>query len=78
MHIRAIKNTGILNLHFFTTGISGDELALLSVVPNAVSEDNLVYSIQKQIDLAVALGKTMAIFPEEPYYSSVEIKNVRM
>jgi len=71
MHIRAIKKTGIPNLHFFTTGISGDELALLSVTPHAVSGDNLVHSIQKQIDMAVASGRKVAIFPEGPYCSPI-------
>lgn len=71
MHIRAIKKTGIRNLHFFTTGISGEELELLSVNPHAVSIENLVNSIQKHIDLDVASGKKVAIFPEGPYCSPI-------
>ena len=71
MHIRAIKKTGMRNLHFFTTGISEDELELLSVTPHSVSRENLVHSIQKQIDMAVASGKQVAIFPEGPYCSPI-------
>jgi len=71
MHIRVIKKTGVNNLHFYTTNISRNNLTLLSVNAHAVPENMLVKSIQKQIDSIVASGKTIAVFPEGPYCSSI-------
>jgi lactate racemase len=69
MHIRALKKVGIENLHFFTTGITEDDLGMLSVTPHSVSQDELVQSIQSQIDTAVNSGKRIGVFPEGPYCS---------
>jgi nickel-dependent lactate racemase len=71
MHIRVLEKIGLENLHFYTTGISIEELALLSVTPHAVSSETMAKSIQRQIDHAVASGKKIAVFPEGPYCSPV-------
>ena len=69
MHIRALEKLGMQNLHFYTTSISQEELTLLSVTGHAVTKDQMVDSIRKQIDEAVASGKKIAVFPEGPYCS---------
>lgn len=69
MHIRALEKTGQQNLHFFTSGISGDELSLLSVNPHPVSRQDLEKAVQQLIDKAVAGNKRIAVFPEGPYCS---------
>jgi len=71
MHIRVLKKTGVNNLHFYTDNISPSDLSLLSVNAHAIPESLLVKSIQKQIDSLVASGKTIAVFPEGPYCSSI-------
>jgi len=71
MHIRALKKVGIENLHFFTTGISKEDLSMLSVNPHSISPDKLVNSIQSEIDKVANFGKQIAVFPEGPYCSPV-------
>lgn len=71
MHTRVIKKTGVENLHFFTSSILQDDLALLSVNPHSVSKKELQQKIQQEIDSAVKLGKKVAVFPEGPYCSAI-------
>ena len=71
MHIRAIKKVGIENLHFYTSEIGQEELGLLSVTPHSVPAKQVETLIQKQIDSAVQAGKTIAVFPEGPYCSTI-------
>ncbi len=71
MHIRVLEKIGTENLHFYTTGIPLQQLALLSVAPHPVSADNLAKAIQMQIDKAASLGKKIAVFPEGPYCTPV-------
>ena len=69
MHIRVLEKTGQQNLHFYTTNIPSDELALLSVTGHAVFKEHLTDAIQRRVDEIVASGKTIAVFPEGPYCS---------
>jgi len=71
MHTRVLKKLGWQNLHFYTASIPQNELDLLSVCGHTVSQDQMVASIQKQIDEAIASGKKIAVFPEGPYCSPV-------
>ena len=72
MHIRVLKKTGQNNLHFYTSGISHDELSSLSVNAHSFPENMIEKSIQMHIDSIVASGKKIAIFPEGPYCSPIE------
>jgi lactate racemase len=71
MHIRTIKKIGIENIHFFTTGITHEELKMLSVTPYSVSKEKIISAIQIKIDEAKLSGKKIAIFPDGPYCSPV-------
>jgi len=62
---------GLQNLHFYTSNIPQEELALLSVTGHSVS-GNPAHLIQKQIDEMIVSGKKIAIFPEGPYCSPIE------
>ena len=73
MHIRVLEKLGLQNLHFFSTSIPQNELDLLSVKGHSVAKDQLVASIQKQIDEAVASGKKIAAFPDGPYCSPIPL-----
>ena len=72
MHIRVLEKLGIENLHFYTASIPQKVLDSLSVTGHAIEKKQLVDSIQKQIDEAVASGKKIAVFPEGPYCSPIE------
>ena len=71
MHIRVLEKVGLQNLHFYTSNIPQEELALLSVTGHSVS-GNPAHLIQKQIDEMIVSGKKIAIFPEGPYCSPIE------
>ncbi|MDR1719449.1 MAG: nickel-dependent lactate racemase [Dysgonamonadaceae bacterium] len=71
MHIRVLEQLGLANLHFYTTGISQEELNLLSVTGHSVTQNRLAVSIQQQVDMAVASKKKIAVFPEGPYCSPI-------
>jgi lactate racemase len=71
MHLRAIKKTGLENLHFFTSGLDEQTLGMLSVHPHAVPGDEIAASVQDHIDRAVRSGKQIAVFPEGPYCSAL-------
>jgi lactate racemase len=67
MHIKALDKTGQKNLHFYTSNISQSELSLLSVNPHSVRASEIAPSIQGHVDLAIKMGKRIAVFPEGPY-----------
>lgn len=69
MHIRVLKKLGLQNLHFYTTGLSKEELKYLSVNPHFVTQTDLTHSIQQHIDNIIRSGKTIAVLPEGPYCS---------
>ena len=73
MHIRVLKKTGQNNLHFYTAGIPQDELKLLSVNAHSISGNVIEKHIQMHIDNLVSTGKKIAVFPEGPYCSPVNI-----
>ena len=72
MHIRVLEKLGMNHLHFYTSSIPQEELALLSVSGHSVAKNQLANAIQKQIDETVASGKKIAVFPEGPYCSPIE------
>lgn len=71
MHIRVLKKIGLQNLHFYTTGLSEENLKHLSVHSHSVTRDKLEYSMQQHIDNAIKLGKNIAVLPEGPYCSPI-------
>ena len=71
MHIRVLEKLSLQNLHFYTASIPLEALSLLSITGHPVPQEQLVDSIQKQIDEAVASGKKIAVFPEGPYCSPI-------
>jgi nickel-dependent lactate racemase len=73
MHIRALEKIGKQNLQFYTSNIPLSELSLLSVNPNSLSAHKIADAINKQINRAVKESKQIAIFPEGPYCSPIDI-----
>ena len=71
MHIRVIEKIGVENLHFYTSSIFLEELRLFSVTPYSMSKDEITKSAQMQIDKAISLKKTIAVFPEGSYCSPI-------
>jgi nickel-dependent lactate racemase len=71
MQIKALKKTGIENLHFYTSGIQTDELSLLSVQSHYTQSQSLAAEIQTRLDQSVKEKKRIALFPEGPYCSPV-------
>ena len=72
MQIRVLKKTGLDNLHFYTAGISQDELSLLFVNAHSFPENWMEKSLQIHINSLAASGKKIAVFPEGPYCSPIE------
>lgn len=70
MHARVLTKVGQENLHFYTSGISNDELNFMAVNPHSGSIAEITKQIQQQISEAVKANKRIAIFPEGPYCSS--------
>jgi len=71
MQTRVLEKTGEENLHFYTSGISQFELAMLSVHPHSMDAEDVAGAIQKNINKAVKERKQIAIFPEGPYCSPI-------
>jgi hypothetical protein len=71
--IRALEKIGKQNLQFYTSNIPLSELSLLSVNPNSLSAHKIADAINKQINRAVKESKQIAIFPEGPYCSPIDI-----
>jgi len=69
MHARALAKVGHEKLHFYTSGISIDDLFFMAVNGHPVSKNEIAEQIQQQINEAVKTNKRIAIFPEGPYCS---------
>lgn len=67
VHAKALAKVGQENLHFVSSGLSGEQLATLAVNGVSVSSDAVASAMQRLVDAAVEDGKTVAVFPEGPY-----------
>jgi nickel-dependent lactate racemase len=71
MHVRALRHTGIQNVHFYTSGLGVDTLQALSITGHAVEPDQIERRLQQHIDTLATSGQRLAVFPEGPYCAPV-------